>query len=149
MHRISLSYLIRDRILSQTRTFSQEGIVNLEYFNPTGINEALKERILELGAKQPQNLHRYIYALNNPVNLIDPYGFVSWWARLKAALKAMIDAILPVPVIGPTEVAEELYKTVPAVIEYRYWEYEEYIEMGLEEPPNPYEKAYKKLHGGK
>jgi RHS repeat-associated protein len=96
---------------------------------------------------RPQDLQFYIYCLNNPLIFIDPYG-VSWWKTLWKALKCMLDALFPIPVICTTEVLKETYKVAPDIIERQYYQEEALIQAGLKEPPNRFEEAYKKYVKG-
>ena len=40
-------------------------------------NQLLAKSIIFIGQRNPRFLHNYLYCLNNPLNLIDPYGYFS------------------------------------------------------------------------
>ena len=110
------------------------------------LNSALvKYFIVQQGITNPKVFHRYVYCANNPINYIDPYGF-SWLDRLGKIVKAMADAVLDIPLLGPAEVAIEIGEMLPDVIERNYEIEQQLIEMGVAKPPNRYEETYNMLH---
>lgn len=78
-------------------------LIDLGFLDPAVPNDIRKYLILELGATNPERFHRYAYCLNDPVNLVDPWGLApSFWKRwLREFLKRLPGSVGP-PIHQPT-----------------------------------------------